>query len=41
MTIRTRLLITLIIVILFALLARVAQNAEASDFGAVVVSMLV
>jgi hypothetical protein len=35
MTIRTRLLITLIIVILFSLLARVAQNVEAHTFGAV------
>jgi hypothetical protein len=35
MTIRTRLLITFIIVILFSLLARAAQNAEAETFGAV------
>jgi hypothetical protein len=34
MNIRTRLLITVIILILFALLARAAQHAEAETFGA-------
>ena len=33
MTIQIRLLITVIILIVFALLARAAQNAEAETFG--------